>query len=133
MTRIAPLLAAILCAATPAFAQPVTITVPYSSSRVLPAPPADISPRPYFNRDYLFYGDPWSLNFDPAAAAINASNAIYHRDVPQSINMIRAATLDRTGESMMSHQLKCQARYASYDLTTDTFLGANGIPVACTF
>lgn len=142
MKRILILVAALVCAVSPAVARPLSIVVPYGGSRVvqvpqphsLPVPHTSVQPEFYFNRDYLFYStDPWSYNFDPAAAAINASNAIYHREVPPSINWVRAATLDRTGESMLQHQLKCQARYPSYDMASDTYLGAHGIPTDCLF
>ena len=42
-----------------------------------------------------------------------------------------AETLVRTGDSFSQHWIKCQARYASYSLVTDTYDGRDGLPAPC--
>jgi hypothetical protein len=126
MKTLLPVVAATLLLTSVANAQPLDITIPYSGD------PADSAPRPYYNDDYV-YGDPWNRDFDPAAAAINALN-ISHFNVPRgrsSFNVDRAITLNATGDSIATHQMKCQAAYASYDLASDTYLTDNGIPRPC--
>lgn len=131
MKSLLPVLAVALAAlAAPAAAQPIDITVPYYG-------PGDTydGPRPFYNDDYNYGAPTWDDpgRFDPAAAAINALN-ISHFNTPRgrsSINYNRAITLNATGDSILEHQLKCQAAYASYDLASDTYLGSHGIPRPC--
>jgi hypothetical protein len=72
-------------------------------------------------------------NFDPAQAAINALNVshFFPRRGHSPFNFDRALTLNATGESLAEHQLRCQDRYDSYDLVSDTYLSSRGIPVPC--
>lgn len=112
-----------------AIAQPLDITV--RGGRIVTP---DTAPRPIYNDDYV-YGDRSNPRFDPAAAAINAIN-ISHFYPPrnQSVsNIDRAATLERTGTSIVEHQLRCQAAHPTYELAGDTYLGPDGIPVPCRF
>lgn len=130
MKAFIPAIAAALVigAAAPALAQ-VEIVVPGGT---VEAP--DTAPRPIYNDDYVV-GTPADRlrDFDPEAYAINAlrvSNFFPRRgQVP--FNVDRAVTLNATGESIAEHQLRCQAAYASYELASDTFLDANGIPQPC--
>jgi hypothetical protein len=94
----------------------------------------DFFPRPIYNDDYVVGRrlDP-GQNFDPANAAINALNVsnFYLPRGRSPFNLERAATLNRTGESLAEHQLRCQAIYDSYDLASDTYIAANGVPRPC--
>jgi hypothetical protein len=127
------LLSAVIAAASvavlplPAGAQPVTVTVPYSGPP--PVDPRVFQPQFQFPH-YNLYGTPYNFDFDPAAAAINAELAIHPRTRQLRLDYGLAVTLARTGETAMQHYLKCQAAYASYDLTTDTWLD-NGFPRRC--
>jgi hypothetical protein len=94
----------------------------------------DFFPRPIYNDDYVYGTNRFpGQNFDPAAAAINALNVsnFYLPRGRSPFNFDRAATLNRTGESLAEHQLRCQALYDSYDLASDTYLAGNGIPRPC--
>jgi hypothetical protein len=94
----------------------------------------DFFPRPIYNDDYVVGRtlDP-TQSFDPANAAINALNVsnFYLPRGRSPFNFDRAATLNRTGESLAEHQLRCQALYDSYDLASDTYIASNGIPRPC--
>jgi hypothetical protein len=94
----------------------------------------DFFPRPIYNDDYVYGTNRLpGQNFDPAAAAINALNVsnFYLPRGRSPFNFDRAATLNRTGESLAEHQLRCQAIYDSYDLASDTYIARNGIPRPC--
>jgi hypothetical protein len=94
----------------------------------------DFFPRPVYNDDYIYGTNRFpGQNFDPAAAAINALNVsnFYLPRGRSPFNFERAATLNRTGESLAEHQLICQAIYDSYDLASDTYIGADGVPRPC--
>jgi hypothetical protein len=71
--------------------------------------------------------------FDPAQAAINGINVshFFPRRGHSPFNFERALTLNATGESIAEHQLRCQDRYESYDLVSDTYLSSRGVPVPC--
>jgi hypothetical protein len=131
MKSLLPVLVLAMAAvAAPVVAQPIDITVPYYG----PGDSYD-GPRPFYNDDYVYGSRTWDDpgRFDPAAAAINALN-ISHFNVPRgrsNLNYNRAITLNATGDSILEHQLKCQAAYASYDLATDTYLSDHGIPRPC--
>ncbi len=73
-----------------------------------------------------FYGDPLSRYYDPAGAIPDTQ---YYG--PPAVDLVLARTLDRTGDSVLGHILKCQARYATYSAASNTYFGRNGIPVAC--
>jgi len=124
---VAPLAAMLLSVAIalPAAADQLVVTVPYHDR------PVHIGPNFFYSHDYN-YGNPYDYNYDPAAAAINAYNNSHMKARRSSVfNIDRAITLNYTGDSMTRHQEKCQARYASYDMISDTYLGDNGIPRHC--
>ncbi len=130
MKALVPAIAAalVIASAPPALAQ-VEIVVPGGTVET-----PDTAPRPIYNDDYV-YGTPADRlrDFDPAAYAINAlriSN-FFPRRGHVSFNIDRAVTLNESGESIAEHQIRCQAAYASYELASDTFLDANGIPRPC--
>ena len=127
MKPLLPVLVAIVTSSA-AMAQPIDITVPFDG----PGDASASAPRFFYDDDYV-YGDPWNPNFDPAAAAINALNVsnFYPRRGHSVFNIDRAVTLNATGESIATHQLKCQAAYPSYDLASGTYLGPDGIPRPC--
>ena len=128
LKSVLPVLATAIVVSSAALAQPVEIIVPYYG----PGDASASAPRFFYDDDYV-YGDPWNPNFDPAAAAINALN-ISRLHPPRggsAFNIDRAITLNATGDSILEHQLRCQAAYPSYDLASDTYLGANGIPRPC--
>lgn len=131
MKALLPVLAvaAALVAATPVFAQSLDITVP--GGRRIVAPES----LPSFNSNRYIYSSPWTTNhsFDPAQAAINALNVshFYPRRNQINLNLERAFTLEANGESLLEHQLACQAAYETYDLVSDTYIGPHGIPRPC--
>jgi hypothetical protein len=118
--------AIVVLAATPVLAQTV---VTIYGGRYVP----DTAPRPFYNDDYVFGRQYPGDNFDPAAAAINALNAsnFWPKRGRATFNIDRAFTLNATGDSILEHQLKCQAAYSSYDLVSDTYIAGNGIPRPC--
>lgn len=82
--------------------------------------------------DYV-YGWPRnenSPNFDPAAAAINALNATNPR-IRGSRDFGLVDTRGRNGGLSVNHQLRCQAKYASYNMISDTYVGNSGMPRRC--
>jgi hypothetical protein len=130
MKATLPALALLVLGALPVVAQEVYITVPYGSHGS-PSYGYGYSYGGYHD-DYV-YGNPYSLNFDPATAAINALN-ISRFNTPRprrTFNVDRMITLNATGDSIMAHQQKCQARYSTYDMISDTYIGSNGIPRPC--
>jgi len=136
MRNLLPAMAVIL-AAVPlsAVAQPLEIYVPYTGPGLyVPYDPATL-PRFDFPHDYV-YGNPEYPsypNFDPAAAAINAELAIHPRTRQLHLDYELADTLIRTGQTATQHYLRCQARYPTYDLASDTYLDSNGFPRRCRF
>src|SRR6476660_9438362 len=120
MSRLSVIIATLAAiAATPALAAPVYITVPgdsyvYEGTMLPPSgPDVPIFPPPQI-------GAP----FDPAGAAIAAMQHVpwahrTHSDYADNAVLIR--TLSRTGDSLAAHWAKCQARYATYNLTDDTY------------
>ena len=129
MKTFLPALVLAVLGALPVVAQEVYITIPYGSDGGSgPSYGYGFS----FQDDYV-YGNPYSLNFDPATAAINALNiSRFHTPRPRrTFNVDRMITLNATGDSIAQHQLKCQARYQTYDLVSDTYIGRDGIPRPC--
>jgi hypothetical protein len=128
MKPLLPVLVAAIVMSSAAMAQPLDIIVPFDGPGDASAP----SPRFFYDDDYV-YGDPWDPSFDPAAAAINALNVsnFYPRRGHSVLNIDRAITLNASGESIATHQLRCQAAHPSYDLASDTYLGSDGIPRPC--
>lgn len=129
MKSLLPVVALVagLAAIQPAAAQPLDIIVP--GGRVLVVP--DTSTR--FNNPPTVYRNPVDPagRFDPGQAAINA---LHHSNFwlrGSMFNADRAVTLNATGDSILEHQLKCQAAYGSYDLASDTYIGAGGMPRPC--
>lgn len=129
MKHVLPALVLLLLGAVPVAAQEVYVTIPYGSHG---GPGPSYGYGFSFQDDYV-YGNPYSLNFDPATAAINALNiSRFHTPRPRrTFNVDRMITLNATGDSIMEHQLKCQARYATYDMVSDTYIAANGLPRPC--
>lgn len=119
--------AAAIGVSAPALAQPLDIIVP-GGTLFLDRAPGDFPDRRIVRTPVTPGG-----NFDPAQASLNAlaiSN-FYPPPGYVSINFDRALTLNATGQSILEHQLRCQAAYATYDLASDTYLGDNGIPRPC--
>jgi hypothetical protein len=113
--------------AAPAIAQPLEIIVP--GGTIIPNSVAPDFPDRRIVRTPVTPGG----NFDPAQASLNAlaiSNFYPPRNFV-SINYDRALTLNATGTSILEHQLRCQATYATYDLASDTYLGEDGLPRPC--
>jgi hypothetical protein len=116
--------------AVPALAQPLDIFVRGGHRVVLPS-------SAWSGNDYYMFGwpnDPRNGdNFDPAAAAMNATNAAFPRrgrNFPVNIGL--AGELGYRQGSWMGHIEACQARYVTYDLVTDTIL-VNGLPRRCPY
>jgi hypothetical protein len=130
MRPILPALLLVALGALPVAAQDVYVTIPYGSHGGPGPSYYDYGPGYY--DDYV-YGNPYSLNFDPATAAINALNiSRFHTPRPRrTFNVDRMITLNATGDSIAEHQLKCQARYQTYDLVSDTYIASNGMPRPC--
>jgi hypothetical protein len=113
---------------TPSLAQPLRITVPGGIPVTLPS-------HPYAGEGYTFDwrdqadGD----NFDPAAAAIDATNAAFpRRPIDFPVNIDLAGELAVYRGSWTRHIEACQARFPSYDLVSDTIL-VDGLPVPCPY
>jgi hypothetical protein len=122
-------IAALATSAMPASAQPLRITVtdPGVIEPPLREPPSGRFVQPSTLFDYhLDLGG----NFDPAKAAMNSQ--FYSRPSP-AVHAVRAAVLDRTGESLAEHQLRCQALHPTYEPTSDTYLDQDGIPRFCVY
>ena len=120
----------IIGGAVPALAQPIEIIVRGGNRVILPSPPLGGS-------DYYLFGwpnDPRNGdNFDPAAAAMNATNAAFPRrgrNFP--VNIWLASDLGSHRGSWTARIEACQARFASYDLVTDTII-VNGLPERCPY
>lgn len=113
--------------ATPAVAQPLEILVP--GGIVMPNSVSPNFPDRRIVRTPVTPGG----SFDPAQASLNALAVSNFYPAPGfvSINYDRALTLNAMGTSILEHQLRCQATYASYDLASDTYIGENGLPRPC--
>ena len=117
--------------AVPAMADPLDITVRGGNRVVLPSSS--------FSGNYYGYLYGWPNNpangdnFDPAAAALNATEAAFpHRGRNFPVNIGLAGELGYRQGSWMGHIEACQARFGSYDLTTDTII-VNGLPRRCPY
>ncbi|HHY51008.1 MAG TPA: BA14K family protein [Alphaproteobacteria bacterium] len=129
MKSLLPVVALVagIAAVTPALAQPLDITVRGGS--IIEDNPPRLHDDSFIVRTPV---DP-GFRFDPGQAAINAL-AVSHFYPPRGfspLNIDRAITLNATGDSILEHQLKCQAAYPSYDLASDTYISSNGIPRPC--
>ncbi len=115
-------------AAAPVAAQPLDITVPGGARDFLPPPP----PFSFYDYNTPLVTLPGE-RFDPAQAAIQADLAVHPKAGPVQVlyPAATAETLIRTGESFGTHWTRCQARYASYNLVTDTYDGRDGTPLPC--
>ena len=93
----------------------------------------DVGPRDFHHRRIVRTPVTPGGSFDPAQASLNALTISNFYPPPGyiSINYDRAFTLNATGDSILEHQLKCQAAYATYDPASDTYIGAYGIPQPC--
>lgn len=111
----------------PVVAQPLDIIV--RGGTIVP----DVGPRDFPDRRIVRTPITPGGSFDPAQASLNglAVSNFYPAPGFVSINYDRAYTLNATGDSILEHQLKCQAAYSSYDLATDTYLDPYGIPRPC--
>ena len=114
-----------LAAVSPAFAQPLEIIVRGGTP----------SPLPTFlpDGDEYVYGwpeNPNNPNFDPAAMAINAWMVTHPRLRTLPVNISLASRLAYSTGSWADHQIRCQARYATYDPISDTHID-NGLPERC--
>jgi hypothetical protein len=122
--------ATVLACALPVSAQPLRITV--TDPGVIEPPPLVEPPSRRFVRpSTLFdYHLDFGGNFDPGKAA--ADSQFFVRPDP-AINPVRAAVLERTGESIAEHQLRCQLLHPTYEPAGDTYLGPDGIPRPCVY
>jgi hypothetical protein len=96
--------------------------------------PLQANVTPVLGDDYV-YGWPRNENFpnfDPATAAINALNATNPR-IRGSRHLGLVDTRGRNGGSSMHHQLRCQAKYETYDMISDTYVSNSGMPRRCKF
>lgn len=118
-----------LASAAPAVAQPLRITV---TDPGLIEPPLLERPSGRFVRpSRLFdYHLDFGGNFDPAKAAMDSQ--FFSRPSP-AVHPVRAAVIERHGESIAEHQLRCQALYPSYEPVSDTYFGPDGIPRDCIY
>jgi hypothetical protein len=131
MKRLVALSIACLTAAMalPALAQPLEIIVRGGNRVILPSPQLN-------GNDSLFGwpNDPRNGdNFDPAVAAMNATNAAFprrSRNFP--VNIWLASDLGSYRGSWTARIEACQARFASYDPVTDTIL-VGGLPQRCPY
>jgi hypothetical protein len=129
MKALLPVVAIIagLASVAPVYAQPLDITV-YGGSTYY-------DPTPRYHDDNYVVRTPVTPGgrFDPGQAAINGLIVSHFWSQPghSTFNVDRAITLNATGDSILEHQLKCQAAYPSYDLASDTYLTRNGIPRPC--
>jgi hypothetical protein len=121
--------AAALASAATASAQPLRITVtdPGVIEPPLREPPSGRFVRPSTLFDYHLDVD---RNFDPGRAAEDSQ--FFSRPSP-AIHPVRAAVLDRHGESIAEHQLRCQQLHPTYEPAGDTYLGPDGIPRYCIY
>ncbi|HVY52247.1 MAG TPA: hypothetical protein VHA07_11905 [Devosia sp.] len=115
--------------ALPAQAQPLVITVPGGT----PIYPGLVLPP---GGSYPLVTAPPQIGgrFDPAQAALNAMATVpwaRHAGVSQALSPALVDTLLRTGDSFAEHWTKCQARFGTFSLADDTYLGADGIPRNC--
>lgn len=114
-------------ASAPATAQPIEITVPGGTVEPAPLAPSDRVVLPSRLFDYHLEFD---NRFDPGRAALDAQPVV--RTGP-SINPVRAVVLNRNRLSLAEHQLLCQSLHPTYELVSDTYLDADGIPRNCVY
>lgn len=111
--------------AAPVLAAPHIIV--RGATRILPPPAYTYN---YYGADWGdpldFYGNPLDRYYDPIG---KIPDTRYYG--PQPVDLVLARTLDRNGESIMSHALKCQAHYPTYNTATNTYYGAHGLPQVC--
>ena len=117
-----------IATAVPVSAQPIEIIVRGGTPYTLPSP--------------LWYGDDYNYswpnnangnNFDPAAAAINALNQSFpRRSRSFPVNISLAGDLASHRGSWTERQEACLARFASYDMISDTII-VNGLPRRCPY
>jgi len=129
--RRSPILAialiAIAVGVAPALAAPLHITVPGGNHFGYNPPES-----PFFDYSVPLLSVPGD-RFDPAEAAIAGDLAVRHpvRNVGPLFPASLGETLIRTGDSIGDHWIKCQARYASYNLVSDTYDDRDGLPAPC--
>ena len=118
---------AIAASVAPAMAAPLIITVP-GGDRFGENPRVS----PFYDYNVPLLSVPGG-KFDPAAAATQAYFAVHPavRNVGPLWPASLGETLIRTGDSFSEHWSKCQARYASYNLVSDTYDGRDGVPAPC--
>ena len=113
----------------PAIAAPLIITVP-GGERFGENPPES----PFYDYSVPLLSAPLpGGQFDPVAAAIQGDLSVRHpvRNYGPLWPASLGETLIRTGDSISQHWLKCQARYASYNLVSDTYDTRSGRPAPC--
>lgn len=113
--------------ASPALAQPARIIV-RGATPILP-PPAfvyDNNGGYYANPDRVFGEDPNSPFYDHAGKYPD-----YRYYGPPAVDLVLARTLDRNDESMLTHMMRCQAAFGSFNPATNAYTGRNGIPQVC--
>lgn len=118
---------AVISVAAPVSAQPLRITVT-EPGLIEPAPPLVPSGRLVRPSTLFDYQLDFESNFDPGKAA--ADSQFFSRPTP-ALNMMRAAVIESTGESIAEHQLRCQALFSTYEPVSDTYLDEDGIPRDC--
>jgi len=122
------LLIALLTAglAMPALAQAPHVIVrgahPYY---VEPLPFSDYGGGYYGSPAYL-YGDPLDRYYDPAG---KIPDERYYG--PPAVDLVLARTLTLNNESILSHMLRCQAAYPTYNTATGFYRDRHGIPHTC--
>ncbi|MGN6101482.1 MAG: hypothetical protein ACTHOR_10075 [Devosia sp.] len=111
--------------ATPAFAQPARVIVRGANPIYVPPNVTYNGDDGYWSNYGGFYGDPLNRYYDPAGAMPD-----WRYYGPPAVDLTLARTLSRTGDSMLTHILKCQARYPTYSAASNTYY-RGGVPVAC--
>jgi len=127
MKRLFLLVSLLIAAlAAPAFAQTRVIV---RGAHPLNAPPgfSDYGGGGFYGSPEYLYGDnPLDRYYDPAGK-IPDSN--YYG--PPAVDLVLGETLSRNNESMLSHMLRCQAAYRTYNPATNFYFGRHGIPQVC--
>jgi hypothetical protein len=120
-------------ATTPAMAQPVQATVrggqPVVTGRDLgPTPGFEVRPGSVFSP---YITGPLAPDFDPSYYAQAEGLRMLARNPSAGVDLVLGAILDQTGETAAQHMLRCQARHASYEPVSNTYLAGNGVPRVC--
>lgn len=135
MSRIPQLIVAIACSAAlalPAAAQPLHITVPGGHHTYYYNHPYYSGYSFFFGYDDYHYFNQPGDRFDPGTASMNALHAIHFNEHPRmNFSQSLANSLARTGDSLAQHWEKCQSRYSTYDIVSDTYFDDYGMPRAC--